>query len=230
MLKEIKEYYEKHHKLPDSRDIKMKNGFSFHYYKVRKYFVRYSDLCEQATGVKTKRPTPSVNTTCDNCGKSIIKHYNAFIRVSHHFCGSKCSATYQNKHKDYGYKRSKLEIYIEDNLKKDYPNLQFICNDKGAIQSELDFYFPTLKFAVELNGIFHYEPIYGSDTFEKIQNRDKQKIICCYEKGIELAILDTSKFHHRKREDGEEYYQIFKGILNSILQREKIKSTNLPHS
>jgi hypothetical protein len=34
----------------------------------------------------------------------------------------------------------------------------------------LDFYFPELRFAIELNGITHYEPIYGEDKFEKIKN------------------------------------------------------------
>ena len=41
-------------------------------------------------------------------------------------------------------------------------------NNSTTISSELDFYFPQLKLAIEINGIVHYEPIYGSNKFDKI--------------------------------------------------------------
>jgi hypothetical protein len=56
---------------------------------------------------------------------------------------------------------------------------------------ELDFYFPDIRLAIEINGIVHYEPIYGPKTFERIQNADQQKIIKTSELGIELIIVPT---------------------------------------
>lgn len=54
---------------------------------------------------------------------------------------------------------------------------------------ELDIQFPTLKFAIEINGIWHYKPIRGEEKLIKIQNRDKIKAEVCKLTGIELFIL-----------------------------------------
>jgi len=48
-----------------------------------------------------------------------------------------------------------------------YPDLVIHFNKKDAINSELDIYIPSLKLAFELNGIFHYEPIFGKENFLK---------------------------------------------------------------
>ena len=81
-------------------------------------------------------------------------------KSGHLFCNHSCAATYNITHKTVGTRRSKLEVWLESQLRELYPNLTLLPNDKTAINSELDFYFPELKLAFELNGIFHYEPIY----------------------------------------------------------------------
>ena len=133
-----------------------------------------------------------ITVNCLKCEKEFIKKYTESIRFPNHFCSHSCSASYNNTHKKYGTRRSKLEIYLEEQIKLTYPDILLVCNQKSAIESELDFYFPELRFAIELNGITHYEPIYGEDKFEKIKNNDKRKVIACYEKEIELAIIDSS--------------------------------------
>ena len=95
------------------------------------------------------------------------------------FCSSSCAAKYNNAHKTYGTRRSKLEAYLESQLRSEFPQLELICNGKNAIGSELDFYFPQLRLAIELNGILHYEPIYGADRLERTQANDQQKGISC---------------------------------------------------
>ena len=40
-----------------------------------------------------------------------------------------------------------------------------------AINSELDVYVPSLNLAFELNGIFHYEPIYGEKKLNQILSK-----------------------------------------------------------
>jgi hypothetical protein len=146
---------------------------------------------------------------CKHCGINFLKS-NVEIRYSkNHFCSRSCSATWNNRNKTKGYRRSKLEVYIENTIKREYPSIKVIFNDKQTIGSELDIYFPDLKLAVELNGIFHYEPIYGSKTFERIQNNDQLKMIHCYKQGIELLVIDTTAKGKRK------YFNIIKKIIDN---------------
>jgi hypothetical protein len=65
------------------------------------------------------------------------------------------------------------------------------CNDIKTINSELDFYFPSLKFAIELNGIVHYKPIYGTDKLNSIKNNDANKLILCSNNKIDLMVIPT---------------------------------------
>jgi len=85
-----------------------------------------------------------------------------------------------------------------------------------VIKSELDFYFPELKFAIELNGIFHYEPIYGQDKLEKIQSNDGRKLIACYENGVELAIVDSSSCKYLNQNAKDKYYTIVKSLVTPL--------------
>jgi hypothetical protein len=120
----------------------------------------------------------TITRSCDQCGKSIVRRPCFFDKnKSGNFCSRSCSTKYQNSHKTAGYRRSKLEIYIESQLKIDFPELNILANDISTINAELDIFLPELKLAFELNGIFHYEPIYGHDKLERTQNNDQQKIV-----------------------------------------------------
>jgi len=163
----------------------------------------------------------SINTFCKECNK-YTKRNNGELNKSktkNVFCSKSCSATYNNKHKTHGTRRSKLEIYLEEQIKILYPDLLLICNDKSIINSELDFYFPELKFAIELNGIFHYEPIYGNNKFEKIKNNDNNKIINCYQQNIELCIIDSSSCKYLNTNSKEKYKKIVVDLIQTIIQR-----------
>ena len=107
------------------------------------------------------------------------------------FCGRSCATTYNNKNKKTGSRRSKLELYIEEVLSKQFSSEEVLFNDKNTIGSELDIYFPKLKLAFELNGPFHYRPIYGEEKFNRIKKMDEQKKSLCKAKGIELVSIDT---------------------------------------
>lgn len=109
------------------------------------------------------------------------------------FCNLSCSASYNNTHKKAGSVRSKLEIWMENNLQSRYPNLVIKYNEKSAIQSELDIYIPSLQIAFELNGIFHYQPIFGEGRLAAIQNMDGVKKIACEKAGIKLLSIDISE-------------------------------------
>lgn len=156
---------------------------------------------------------------CAKCGKEIVKVNAEYLRFSNHFCSRSCSASYNNTHKSYGTRRSKLEIYLEEQIRQEYPQLELICNQKLAIESELDFYFPELRFAIELNGITHYEPIYGVDKFEKIQDNDNRKVIACYEKDIELAIIDSSSCSYLNEAAKNKFKNLVFGLLEKVKNR-----------
>lgn len=162
------------------------------FFKRRAELNRYPiSLCSKFCTKKYK--SKSIETFCKNCTNPIIKHPSALKKNQNNmFCNSSCAAKYNNAHKTKGTKRSKLEIWIQDKLSKLYPNLKIQYNDKYTINSELDIYIPSLKLAFELNGIFHYEPIYGEDKLKQIENNDQRKFQACLEKQIELCIIDTS--------------------------------------
>ena len=161
---------------------------------------------------------------CANCqcdiiltGKSLhikqadIKRQRAKGKRGNVFCSRSCAATFNNRHKSYGYRRSKLEIYIEEQLAIDFPNLPIMFNSKTAIESELDIYVPSLSLAIELSGIVHYKPIYGIDKFMQIQNNDNHKIICCHERSIKLITIDVSTCSYYKQHP--QYYNQVQNIL-----------------
>ncbi len=151
---------------------------------------------------------------CKNCDKEFIKLKNQIIKHPNHFCCKSCAATYNNTHKTKGTRVSKLEVWLQEQLTKIYPDLDIRYNEKDAINSELDIYIPELKFAFELNGIFHYEPIYGPDKLKQIKNNDNRKFQACIEKGIELVIIDVSTLSYFKKEKAKKYLDIILKIIN----------------
>jgi hypothetical protein len=161
----------------------------------------------------------SCSEQCRNCGKVTLRSPSERKKSKNVFCNHSCAATYNNKNKKYGIRRSKLEIFLEKELKILYPNLEIIANGKEAIKSELDFYFPQLKFALELNGPTHYEPIYGLEKLTQIQRNDKQKFKLCHEAGIELAIIDVSKLSYLTSERKKDFLKIVKEYIDNILSR-----------
>jgi hypothetical protein len=158
----------------------------------------------------------NATVNCANCNKEIKKIVGELkkSKSGNHFCSKSCSVTYNNKHKTKGYRRSKLEQYLEIELIKLYPNLRILFNDKITINSELDIYIPELKLAFELNGIFHYEPIFGQEKLNQIQNNDNRKFQACIEQSIELCIIDTSKTKYLKKKIANNYLNIVTTIIN----------------
>lgn len=160
---------------------------------------------------------PRIITECKHCGKTISKMPCQIKRSKYSFCNRSCSMKYYSTHKTYGHCRSKLEIYISEQLIKLYPSLEIICNGKETINSELDFYIPSLKLAFELNGIIHYEPIFGAEKLKYTLNNDNRKFQACLERGIELCIIDSSKHKYFKLKYMEPYLKMITNIIDNKL-------------
>lgn len=160
---------------------------------------------------RPKEPTQEVE--CLNCKKNFLKVASEIRKTENHFCSSSCAATYNNTHKTTGTRRSKLEAYLEEQLQVLFPELEILFNDKTAINSELDIYIPSMELAFELNGIFHYEPIFGEDKLNQIQNNDGNKFQKCQENQISLCIIDTSSQKRFTELSSKKYLDIIISII-----------------
>lgn len=150
---------------------------------------------------------------CGTCGIHFLKLPNQIKKSKQNFCSSSCAAIYNNAHKSYGIRRSKIELFLEQKLREVFPNLEIIFNRKTDIFSELDIFIPSLKLAFELNGICHYKPIYGLYKFIQIKNNDKRKIKLCLEHNIELHIIDISS----QKKFTEKTSEVFLNFIIKIL-------------
>lgn len=157
---------------------------------------------------------------CAQCQK-LIRKTPAQVRqtISNVFCSKSCAAFYNNSHKHSGTRRSKLEVFIEQRLREEFPKLDFECNTNHLIGKELDFYFPELRLAIELNGIFHYQPIYGQEKLARIQENDREKARRCVEARIELFVLDVSERIYLTQERRETYWTTVKELVTSFQKR-----------
>ena len=192
-------FYRKKHKIKQNSNPKEK---------------RTSEFCSRKCSALNKQT--KLEISCGNCNKNILK---TPARIKHsksgkNFCCQSCATTYMNTHKAHGYKRSKLEIWLESKLTSTYPNLKILFNNVSTIGSELDIYFPELKLAFELNGIFHYEPIYGDNTLNSIKNRDNNKFQSCLKNNIGLCIIDTSGQKYFKEQTSQKFLDIIVDIIS----------------
>lgn len=199
-----KEYriYRSGKKLPMPKVSKNATGLTW-----REMGIKYFDYSPRTLN------TP-VEMKCSICSKTFLKLHKEIKKSKNHFCSRSCAATYNNQNKTYGIRRSKLEIWLEEHLIALYPNLEIHFNRKDTIGSELDIYIPSLKLAFELNGIFHYEPIFGNDKLQKIQENDSNKFQKCQEHGISLCIIDTSSQKYFKPKSSQKFLDIITEIID----------------
>ena len=90
-----------------------------------------------------------------------------------------------------------------------------MCNTKTPIGAELDFYFPKLKVAVEINGFLHFEPIYGVKKLNRIKELDQEKVEKCRQMNIELIVIDVSREFHLTPMLKDKHWQKIKELVTS---------------
>jgi hypothetical protein len=168
--------------------------------------LHYKAQCEILRGLSRKKKffcsrqchhnyhSTKQETICANCNSKFLKLPSQISKSKsgNSFCSKSCATTFNNRNKEYGTRRSKIEQYIDERIKIALPNLVFLCNNKEIIGSELDFYFPELQLGIQINGIVHYKPIYGQSKLDQIQKIDQEKREVCAGKGITLFELDCS--------------------------------------
>lgn len=126
---------------------------------------------------------------CDKCGDMFKKGQCFLDRTKHNFCCTDCASKYW-------FENSFVETEFENLVKT--LGVQYERNTRKVVHPlELDFYFPDIKFAVEINGSVHYEPMYGMGHLAIVKERDKRKREKCKQLGIQLR---TIKVGNCKRE------------------------------
>jgi hypothetical protein len=173
-------------------------------------------FCSIACSARFQHRGRSKIIKCANCDTKIKKQLKDVkkSKSGNLFCSKSCSAKYHNAHKKHGTRRSKIEKWIEERLADLYPNLEIHFNQTNAINAELDIYIPSLKLAFELNGVFHYEPIYGQKKLVSIQSNDKRKFQACLEKNIEFCIIDISQLKRFNKKGAEKYLNIIIKVIS----------------
>lgn len=161
--------------------------------------------------------TGNICLPCGQCGRPVTRVRSAYksSKSGKVFCDHHCAATYANTHKTTGCRRSRLEAWLEDNLREAYPDLDLYCNKKDAINFELDFYFPGLRLAFELNGIFHYKPIHGSSQLLQTQTNDLRKFQACSAAEISLCVVDTSELIHFGEKRAQKFLETIRRIVGT---------------
>lgn len=176
-----------------------------------------SNSCGKLCSIKCRTAffDKRLEVKCDQCGKIFKKRKSQVKKYNHNFCSPHCSGIYSAAHKIYGCNRSKLEKWLQTQLTNLYPNLEIFYNSTSAIGIELDIYIPKLNLAFELNGIFHYEPIFGKEKLEKTKKNDERKLLICEEKKINLYVINTSSQKYFKETTSQKFLTKIKELIDS---------------
>lgn len=156
---------------------------------------RYSrGLCSLTfCNVECKRAyeTKSIEVPCAECGTPAT-HKQAELRKSksgNSFCSKSCAVTWNNRQKRKS-RRSSCEVLLLDLIRNEFPDLRVLANDKTMLDGlEVDIAMPDISLAVEWNGVVHYQPIYGQQKLDRIQEIDAKKQEIARSKGISLIVV-----------------------------------------
>ena len=189
VLKYFKNYYKVHKRSPKSKE----KTHPFSDKLVSKYFGSWTKALLTAELPLYRHAKVSVS--CTNCGKIYTKGYFETQRYKNHFCHHSCCAIYSNKRRTSGFRVSKLELFLQEHLVKGvHSSFEFSFNNRHVCDGyELDIFIPSLQLGFEINGIFHYKPIFGQDKLDNIVRKDIIKNKLCKDKNVTLiTVKDTS--------------------------------------
>lgn len=196
------------------------NEFLLEKHRVQRSIERGTGkYCSQTCARHARRTSKEV--TCANCKVLFRKHGVELKRTNNHFCSRSCSAQFNNRCKKLGAgRRSKSEDYLKGLIRRDFPSLEIILNDRALLNSglEIDIVIPRSKLAIELNGPVHYFPLFGDQKLAKIQTSDISKQVEIQAVGYNLLVVDISAYGYFKKVKVmlDEYYSTYIKPLLSI--------------
>lgn len=112
-------------------------------------------------------------------------------------------------------KGSKLELYLLDKLlqdgyRVDFHKEQTLSNTK----LQIDLFLPKLNVAIEVDGLSHFEPVWGSETLKRNQKYDNKKTGLILGRGLVLVRIKQFKDFSKAR--GDVIYQDLLSVLKNI--------------
>jgi hypothetical protein len=225
MIKDLQRYYK------EFKEIPRKSTFTgiCNSCTIYRHFGTWNKALETADiPILAKTPEKPRLVLCKQCNKEFYKRVSEISKKNNmNFCTKSCFAIYNNKHRKTGTRRAKLEIWLEGQLNKMYPDIKFDYNKvDDKIGYELDIFIKNLKLGIELNGIYHYEPIFGVEKFNQKQRIDKEKIKLCNENSIKLIIIDTRSQKHFSPKTSQKFLDIITSEIDSILFLRSFKIKN----
>jgi len=139
---------------------------------------------------KPKRTKIIYTYICRYCGNEFLSQDKG-----RQYCNGSCRNGDHNKTKPG--KRSRAEIYLEKRLSEEFSDLDAVYNSRSILKGnkELDLYIPSLKFAVEWNGIHHYKDIRKEGESVVRRKKDASKRKECKELGIHLYVVKDLTSH-----------------------------------
>lgn len=109
-----------------------------------------------------------------------------------------------------------LNNLIKDGFKVDFHKEQNLLNTK----LQIDLFLPNLNVAIEVDGLSHFEPVWGEDTLKRNKKYDNKKSGLILGKGLVLIRIIQKKDYSKTRAD------IIYKELKEHLQRIKKKFPN----
>jgi len=115
-------------------------------------------------------------------------------------------------------KGSKLETFLFNNLlsdgfRVDFHKEQSLLNTK----LQIDLFLPTLNVAIEVDGLSHFEPVWGEDALKRNKGYDNKKTGLILGKGLVLIRVVQKKDFSKAR--ASVIYKELKAILDGIKQQ-----------
>lgn len=154
-----------------------------------------------------------IHKPCGNCNTIIMRRFSE-IKKSYKnvFCNSSCAAKYNNQNKTSGCQRSKLEIFIESKITEIYPDLEVLYNNLYH-GYEFDIRIPSLNLAIEFNGIFHYQPIFGQQKLDRTIIIDSEKEKLSLQHNFNLIIIPCLESSLKSISLKEKYWKKVENII-----------------
>lgn len=176
----------------------MNCGFIISYENKEKKFCNHSCSASFNNKLRPKKLIPikkikkgKVDWCCPVCYKELLITYSNSLKRK--FCSGTCRNKVNNQLINGG--RSKAEKLLEITLLKEFPNCEILFNNRCILSGnkELDVYIPSLKLAIEWNGIYHYKNFRGEEFLKKTQTQDLKKQQECKKLDIELYVVKDLK-------------------------------------
>jgi very-short-patch-repair endonuclease len=103
-----------------------------------------------------------------------------------------------------------LNSLVNDGFKVDFHKEQNLLNTK----LQIDLFLPKMNVAIEVDGVSHFEPVWGEDSLKRNKKYDNKKTGLILGKGMVLIRVLQKKDYSKSR--GDCMYQELKAVLEKI--------------